>query len=737
MEQHRPGKNKQRNKPHKCPKKRIRHNSNGSYSKIKIKSSSSINQLHFGKKGSKIARKNQQAQLRKLKRENLLNSRRSIDIEPILISIIDYSNNAEHLIDLMHKFDKSSIIESSSNGQFILLEIPKIFARYQITFLNQNDLFSSIDLTRISDILLIIFSPEIDLNSNNFDSLEAIYNFSLPHTIVGLTGFDKMDISKQKDLKRSILDNMALRFPGMLNITNKVPTLDTAQDLAKFFSDYSSIKYSSSGNFCSKRSQLLAENFNFIPSENYCDLGILQVDGFVRNKPMDINSLIYIPEFGEFNIDSIKSIPIPYGDEKRKNRKNFEIIADKSLRESIVKENPVQIIDEEMVMAEEEEETKIVPKGTSDYQAAWIVESDEENTSENDMVKDYADADKIKKVNFDLNIEENESDIGMDIVGEQDLSKKTEIDVPARERFAEFRGLKSFRTSEWDCKENLPPDYSRIFKFKNYEHTRKRILNSESINGIDSGNYVRLELANVPKKLAEYFWINRDKPLILFQLLKYEHQMSVMNTVLRKVSSYDKLVRSNETLIFHVGYRRFKVKPIFSAHTNENKFKYEKYLLDMPCVATFYAPITFAPAPVLVYKEFADGTCRDLVAVGTLLNCSPDRLVIKRCVLSGYPYKINGKQVVVREMFNNREDIIWFRPVELITSKNRHGHILEPVGSHGHMKCRFDHTISSMETIMMFLYKRVFPTWSYKPLMKSMGENENENEDDDYPLDSD
>lgn len=736
MEQHRPGKNKQKNKPHKCPKKRVRHDSNGS---LRIKSSTSINQLHFGKKGSKIARKNQQAQLRRLKREELQYLRRSIDIEPILISIIDYSNQTKHLIELIQKFDES--IEFSSNGQFMLLEIPKFYARYQITFLNQRDLFSSIDLSRISDILLIIFSPDVDLNSNNFETLEAIYNFSLPHTIIGFTGFNQMDNHKQKDLKRSILNDMNLKFPGILNNTNKVPTFDSAQDFSKFFSDSTAIKYNSSGNFCTKRSQLLAENFNFIQSENDCNFGTLQVDGFIRNKSMDINSLIYIPEFGEFYIDSIKSIQIPYGNQNRKrylNRDHFEIIADKSLRENIVTENPVQIMDEEMVMTEEEEEKiKIVPKGTSDYQAAWIVESDdEENVSDNEIAKDCKE--KTTKVRFALDTEENEQDIEMDIDGEQDLNNNNEakIEVPARERFAEFRGLKSFRTSEWDCQENLPADYSRIFKFKNYEHTRKRILNSESFNGIDSGNYVQLELANVPKQLAEYFCENQDKPLILFQLLKYEHQMSVMNTVLKKVSGYNKPVRSKETLVFHVGYRRFKVKPIFSAHTNENKFKYEKYLLDVPCVATFYAPITFAPAPVLVYKEYANGIRRDLVAVGTLLNCSPDRLVIKRCVLTGHPYKINGKQVVVREMFNNREDIIWFRPVELVTSKNRHGHILEPVGSHGHMKCRFDHTISSMETIMMFLYKRVFPSWSYKPLMKLMGENENE-DNDDRPLDSD
>ncbi|XP_039965431.1 pre-rRNA-processing protein TSR1 homolog [Bactrocera tryoni] len=469
-------------------------------------------------------------------------------------------------------------------------------------------------------------------------------------------------------------------------------------------------------------------------------------------------------------------------------------VADQQKQTTLQKENIPDAMDAEQTWPTEEEikaaqeetkKTKLVkrvPKGWSTYQAAWIPDAeaveakeddssddsdmsgseDESNEDEEDefmscenqsfdgeMQKPDSDTEEFVETASvsDAAINDEKYDLQMDFHEERETLKKikearldelwpdeidTPLDVEARDRFQKYRGLESFRTSPWDVKENLPYDYARIYQFQNFDRTKRRIISeAKEVDGFQHGAYVTIYIINVPQtKWLTYISARQTKGLVIYGLLPHEHQMSVMNVVLKRLPDSEAPIKSKETLIIQCGYRRFVVNPIFSQHTNGDKHKYERYFRPHTTVcATFFAPIQFPPAPVLAFKLNPDSTLA-LVARGCVLSCNPDRVVLKRIVLSGHPMRINRKSATVRYMFFNKEDVDYFKPVKLRTKCGRLGHIKESLGTHGHMKCVFDGQLRSYDTVFMYLYKRVYPKWTYEECLIRSDKDEDKFEDE-------
>ncbi|KAJ6811619.1 pre-rRNA-processing protein TSR1-like protein isoform X1 [Iris pallida] len=294
----------------------------------------------------------------------------------------------------------------------------------------------------------------------------------------------------------------------------------------------------------------------------------------------------------------------------------------------------------------------------------------------------------------------------------------TPIDVPARKRFAKYRGLKSFRTSSWDPKESLPPEYGRIFAFDNFAKTQKHVLsklqdrNQESMNEYASvGLYVRIHIKHVPLDVASKLCLLSKKSVVACGLLQHESKMSVLHFSIKKHESYDAPIKSKDTFIFNVGFRQFVARPLFSSDDiNSNKHKMERFLHPGRfSIASVYAPICFPPLPLVVLKSNPEGVPA-IAAFGSLKTVDPDRIILKKIILTGYPQRVSKLKASVRFMFHHPDDVRWFK-VEVWTKCGRRGRVKEPVGTHGAMKCVFNGILQQHDTVCMSLYKRAYPKW--------------------------
>lgn len=159
---------------------------------------------------------------------------------------------------------------------------------------------------------------------------------------------------------------------------------------------------------------------------------------------------------------------------------------------------------------------KKVAKGTSAYQAAWIIDDEDDGEdsgadSDDDAMKEEGEganaereeeeeetefvdtlADETASVSArpfaDLSPEQEEAQLqeylasrsaARNAANVDDMDFPDEVDtplhIPARERFARYRGLKSFRTSQWDPYEELPRDYGRCFMLEDWKGMGRRM----------------------------------------------------------------------------------------------------------------------------------------------------------------------------------------------------------------------------------------------------------------------
>lgn len=165
---------------------------------------------------------------------------------------------------------------------------------------------------------------------------------------------------------------------------------------------------------------------------------------------------------------------------------------------------------------------------------------------------------------------------------------------------------------------------------------------------------VTLHLMNFTKEAFES--LPQTLPLLAFSLLQHEHKYSVMHFTTQRNTEFEGEIKSKDRLVVCAGFRFYSTNPIWSqpsVRASNNVHKFERYLRPGRMnVGTVYMPVTFGSTmPVVVLKQLdGDDGGMELVGSGTLIGSEPRRIVVKRIVLTGHPYKVHKKTATIRYM---------------------------------------------------------------------------------------
>ncbi|TKR77441.1 hypothetical protein L596_018415 [Steinernema carpocapsae] len=758
MSGHKPGPFNAPNKKHKTgghrSKGQIDRETRGRLGSV-CSTNSSKRHLSIGRRDRKSA----MLQQRRAKREAVLMTKRSLGGNkqaPILVTILSFDKSRSPevvLADIKRQTTNEDVYAWFETSAMRHLASMRQKRRFSFITPPMGALHEVLDAVKASDVVLFVWPRSI--KESPVEDEEMLITTLIHHGLPTCLhySYTQQSMKKASDQIDKYIQQINLPFEELryFNLTQVDEVLRKIAECRK--SPVSTQQH---------RGYLLAENFEVLDIQG--GVGKLKLTGHVRGNGFTVNSIIHVPGCGDYLMSHIEVLRDPYSVEQYKKQANgmedsISVVSTVEATADPYAKNPSEVVPDPLdgeqnidtdlnanVMQPGEKIKKKVPKGTSAYQAAWIdgdIESgdDEEETESEDEDKEFADGEEAEDVDMeeegptrrvtfndaasvadDFDMDDNDMVTNMDLATMFHKQREndefpdevdTPVDTPARERFQKYRAVPSFKNSAWDPKENLPMDYGRIYHIKNYKHARKYAFGFHERTEEDCfvGAYVNVYLKNFPVHFVEKF--QQGGSVLAYELLENEQCMTVMNMRLKKHSSCTVPIKNKQRLIFQVGYRMFEAEPVFSEHGNGDKFKMERFMPEegMFC-ATVFAPTMFGTLPVLVFREDASGK-QHLCATGVTLDPNPNRIVLKRVVLAAHPYRTKGRSAVARYMFYNKEDVDWFKPVEIYTPTGCRGHITESLGTHGLFKCRFDRPLSSENTIMMSLYKRVFPKWTY------------------------
>ncbi|KAG5299934.1 GTP binding protein Bms1 [Histoplasma capsulatum G186AR] len=250
-------------------------------------------------------------------------------------------------------------------------------------------------------------------------------------------------------------------------------------------------------------------------------------------------------------------------------------------------------------------------------------------------------------------------------------------------------------------------------------------LSRARAEGYKAGTYARIVLENVPCEFSTRF--NPRFPVIVGGLAPTEDRFGFVQVRIKRHRWHKKILKTNDPLIFSLGWRRFQTTPVYSISDSRTRNRMLKYTPEhMHCFGTFYGPLVAPNTGFCCVQSFSNKNPGfRIAATGVVLNVDETTEIVKKLKLTGYPYKIFRNTAFIKDMFTSALEIAKFEGASIRTVSGIRGQIKRALSRpEGHFRATFEDKILMSDIVFLRAWYPVKPHRYYNPVTNLLDETD-------------
>ncbi|KAK7218716.1 hypothetical protein V2G26_006719 [Clonostachys chloroleuca] len=244
----------------------------------------------------------------------------------------------------------------------------------------------------------------------------------------------------------------------------------------------------------------------------------------------------------------------------------------------------------------------------------------------------------------------------------------------------------------------------------------------EAVEGYRAGKYAKIVLENVPAEFVTRF--SSRTPIIVGGLSATEDRFGFVQVRIKRHRWHKRILKTNDPLIFSLGWRRFQTMPIYSLSDSRTRSRMLKYTPEhMHCFGTIYAPLIAPNTGFVCFNSLAPSTAGfRIAATGTVLSVDESTEIVKKLKLTGHPYKIFKNTAFIKNMFSSSLEIAKFEGASIKTVSGIRGQIKRALSKpDGHFRATFEDKILLSDIVFLRAWYPVRPHRFYNPVNNLLG----------------